>query len=135
MGALLADIPKPTEILTHHVIAGTAMTDDVIKMDGQSVKIGKGADLTIRTTSSVKLYGTTSVLSSKCGFATLFDPHGGRGRLRPASGRSRPTSPAPMASFISTIRCCCLPEAGHSSFQRFLNPGGRNRQKFKKCIP
>jgi hypothetical protein len=78
VGVLLADTPKLTAISTYHGIAGTAMANDDNKMEGQSAKTAKGADLMISTASGVKLNGTRSDLSSKCGFATLFDPHGGR---------------------------------------------------------
>jgi hypothetical protein len=78
VGALLADTLKLTAFPTYHVFAGTSMANDDIKMEGQSAKTAKGADLMISTASGVKLNGTRSVLSSKCGFATLFDPHGGR---------------------------------------------------------
>lgn len=62
--ALLADIPKLTAILTYHVVAGTVMAADVVKMDGQSAKTVNGAELTISTTGGVKLNGTTSVVTT-----------------------------------------------------------------------
>ena len=62
--ALLADIPKLTSILTHHVIAGTVMAADVIQMDGQTATTVNGADLKISTTDDVKLNGATSVVKT-----------------------------------------------------------------------
>ena len=62
--ALLADIPKLTSILTYHVIAGTVMAADVIKMDGQTATTVNGADLKISTTDDVKLNGATSVVKT-----------------------------------------------------------------------
>ena len=62
--ALLADIPKLTAILTYHVIGGTVMAADVIKMDGQSATTVNGAALQISTTDGVKLNGTTSVVTT-----------------------------------------------------------------------
>ena len=62
--ALLADIPKLTLIRTHHVIAGTVMAADVIKMDGQTATTVNGADLKISTTDDVKLNGATSVVKT-----------------------------------------------------------------------
>ena len=62
--ALLADIPKLTSILTHHVISGTVMAADVIKMDGQTATTVNGADLKISTTDDVKLNGATSVVKT-----------------------------------------------------------------------
>ena len=64
VGAPLADIPKLTSILTHHVIAGTVMAADVIKMDGQTATTVNGADLKISTTDDVKLNGATSVVKT-----------------------------------------------------------------------
>ena len=64
MEALLADIPKLTSILTYHVIAGTVMAADVIKMDGQTATTVNGADLKISTTDDVKLNGATSVVKT-----------------------------------------------------------------------
>ena len=62
--ALLADIPKLTSILTYHVISGTVMAADVIKMDGQTATTVNGADLKISTTDDVKLNGATSVVKT-----------------------------------------------------------------------
>ena len=62
--ALLAYIPKLTLIRTHHVIAGTVMAADVIKMDGQTATTVNGADLKISTTDDVKLNGATSVVKT-----------------------------------------------------------------------
>ena len=62
--ALLADIPKLTAILTYHVVAGTVMAADVMKLDGQSAKTVNGADLKISTTGGVKLNGTASVVKT-----------------------------------------------------------------------
>ena len=64
VGAPLADIPKLTSILTYHVIAGTVMAADVIKMDGQTATTVNGADLKISTTDDVKLNGATSVVKT-----------------------------------------------------------------------
>ena len=64
VGAPLADIPKLTSILTYHVISGTVMAADVIKMDGQTATTVNGADLKISTTDDVKLNGATSVVKT-----------------------------------------------------------------------
>lgn len=62
--SLLADIPKLTAILTYHVVAGTVMAADVMKMDGQSAKTLNGASLKISTSDGVKLNGGTSVVTT-----------------------------------------------------------------------
>lgn len=62
--SLLADIPKLTAILTYHVVAGTVMAADVMKMDGQSAKTLNGASLKISTGDGVKLNGGTSVVKT-----------------------------------------------------------------------
>jgi uncharacterized surface protein with fasciclin (FAS1) repeats len=62
--SLLADIPKLSAILTYHVVAGTVMASDVVKMDGQSATTVNGAALKISTAGGVKLNGTTSVVKT-----------------------------------------------------------------------
>ena len=62
--ALLADIPKLTAILTYHVVAGTVMAADLVKMDGQSAKTVNGASLNISTTGGVELNSSTSVVQT-----------------------------------------------------------------------
>jgi uncharacterized surface protein with fasciclin (FAS1) repeats len=62
--SLLKDIPKLTAILTYHVVAGTVMAADVMKMDGQSATTVNGAALKISTTDGVKLNGSSTVVKT-----------------------------------------------------------------------
>jgi len=55
--ALLKDVPKLKGILTYHVVSGTVMAADVMKMDGKTAKTVNGADLKISTQDGVKLNG------------------------------------------------------------------------------
>jgi len=59
--ALLKDVPKLKGILTYHVVSGTVMAADVMKMDGKTAKTVNGADLKISTQDGVKLNGNVHV--------------------------------------------------------------------------
>ena len=62
--SLLKDIPKLTDILTYHVVAGKVMAADVVTMDGQSAKTVNGATLAISTKAGVKLNGNSTVVAT-----------------------------------------------------------------------
>ncbi len=62
--ALLADIPKLTAILTHHVVAGKVLAADVVTLDGQHVKTVNGAEIAVSTTGGVKLNGSANVVTT-----------------------------------------------------------------------
>ena len=59
--ALLKDVPKLKGILTYHVVSGTVMAADVMKMDGKTAKTVNGAGLKISTQDGVKLNGNVHV--------------------------------------------------------------------------
>jgi uncharacterized surface protein with fasciclin (FAS1) repeats len=59
--AVLADKAKLTAILTYHVVAGKVLAADVVKLNGKTAKTVQGGDLTIDTTSGVKVGGATVV--------------------------------------------------------------------------
>lgn len=62
--SLLKDTPKPSAILTYHVVPGAVMVSDVMTMDGKSAKTVDGAMLAISTKDGVKLNGTTTVVKT-----------------------------------------------------------------------
>ena len=59
LDAILADKAKLTAILTYHVVAGKVMAKDVATM--KTAKTVNGAELTIDTTSGVKIDGATVI--------------------------------------------------------------------------
>ncbi len=62
--ALLNDIPKLTEILTYHVVAGKVMAADVLTLDGKSATTVNGATVAISTKDGVKLNDSANVVTT-----------------------------------------------------------------------
>lgn len=59
--AVLKDKAKLTAILTYHVVSGKVMAKDVAALNGKTVKTVQGGDLTVDTTSGVKIGGATVI--------------------------------------------------------------------------
>ena len=64
VGALSADLPKLSAILTYHVVAGKVMAADVMTMNGESAATVNGAMVSISTDDGVHLNGLSKVVTT-----------------------------------------------------------------------